>query len=222
MKRGIDISYYQGPIDFDLVKKDGIEFVIIREGYRNATDSRFFEYVSGAKRAALNILACYHFSYALSVQDAIDEAHFMIDNMKEAGLGPETMCFFDLEYDSVKKAASKGVALTCRMINDFAIAFCDTILLSGYKAGIYMNMDYYKNVYYPDVISKYLLWMADYSFAPEVDSLIRQYTDKGRVSGINSLVDLNNYYGDEFKMEEKIYEIKTSCSRFDYVMARKK
>lgn len=206
MKRGIDISYYQGPIDFDLVKNDGIEFVIIREGYRDSTDSRFFEYVNGAKKAGLDILACYHFSYALSPKEASDEALYMIENMKQAGLGPETICFFDLEYDSVKKAAAHGVLLGSYQINNHAVAFCDTILANGYKAGLYMNVDYYTNVYWSTVKNKYLLWMADYSFTPTAKSLFRQYTDKGRISGINSLVDLDYYYGDdeyEFKMEEK-------------------
>lgn len=203
MKRGIDISYHQGPIDFDLVKKDGIDFVIIREGYRNTVDSRFFGYVNAAKAAGLKILACYHFSYALNVKEVIEEAIFMIKNMKEAGLGPETLCFFDLEYDSVKKAAAKGVDLEVREINEHAVQFCNTILSNGYRAGIYMNIDYYDNIYFSNVRSKYLLWLADYSIAPTVDSLIRQYTEKGRVNGILSLVDMNYYYGDEFKMEEK-------------------
>lgn len=203
MKQGIDISYHQGSIDFDLVKKDGIDFVIIREGYRDTVDSRFFEYVNAARAAELEILGCYHFSYALNVKEVIEEAIFMIKNMKEAGLGPETLCFFDLEYDSVKKAAAKGVDLGVREINEHAVQFCNTILSNGYKAGIYMNMDYYDNIYLPEIRSKYLRWIADYRMVPTVDSLIRQYTDKGKVNGIPSLVDMDYYYGDEFKMEEK-------------------
>ena len=74
MKKGIDIAHYQGNVDFILVKSSGVEFVIIREGYRNSTDSKFFEYVKKAKDAGLIILGVYHFSYALNDEESREEA----------------------------------------------------------------------------------------------------------------------------------------------------
>lgn len=203
MKKGIDISYYQGNVDFILVKKDGIEFVIIREGYRNTTDKRFFEYVKKAREAGLVILSVYHFSYALNDEESRQEARLCVENMKKAGLGPEVLVFFDFEYDSVKKAATKGVTLKSPECNAHTLAFCEEVKKLGYIPGIYTNLDYYKNWYSKDLLDKYPIWLADYSGGPDFECLIQQYTSKGRVSGIKGDVDLNYYYDEEFKIGEE-------------------
>lgn len=212
MIKGIDISYYQGSIDFEAVKKDGTDFVIIREGYRNSTDVRFFEYVDGARKAGIKVLGCYHFSYAVNEYEAINEANYMLNNMVTAGLDEKTYCFFDFEYDSVKKAAERGFGIGRSDINRMAQAFCETIASRGYIPGLYMNMDYYNNVYDIRLKTQYQLWLADYSYTPAAPSLFRQYTDKGRVSGINSLVDLDYFYGTEIKMEEKNMKSRTAVT----------
>ena len=124
MKKGIDISYYQGDVDFVLVKTNGVEFVIIREGYRNTTDQKFFEYVKKAREVGLVILAVYHFSYALNENEAREEARFCVENMKKAGLDESVLVFFDFEYDTVKKAAQKGILLNRPECNSHTIAFC--------------------------------------------------------------------------------------------------
>ena len=74
MKKGIDISKWNGKIDFMQVKKSGVDFVIIREGYRKQIDPRFLEYVEESKKAGLAVLGIYHFLYTRSVEDAILEA----------------------------------------------------------------------------------------------------------------------------------------------------
>lgn len=203
MKKGIDISYYQGKIYFTLVKNDGIEFVIIREGYRNTVDSKFFDYVRETKESGLIILAVYHFSYALNEEEAKEEARFCVENIKKAGLGNETMVFYDFEYDTVKKASQKGVTLTSSDCNKHTIAFCEEIKKLGFIPGIYINKDYYKNWYSKDVLDKYRIWLADYSGGPDFDCLIQQYSNTGKVSGIGTNVDLNYFYGD-FKMDGQI------------------
>ena len=101
-KCGIDISTWQGNIDAGKVKNSGIEFVILREGYRQTVDSRFFENVKKCKEAGLAIMGVYHFSYALNVEEAKQEARSCIANLQKAGLGKETIVFFDFEYDTVK------------------------------------------------------------------------------------------------------------------------
>lgn len=201
MKKGMDISYYQGNIDFHSVKKNGIEFVIIREGYRNTVDPKFFEYVKQAKAAGINILGVYHFSYALNVDEAVKEAKFCIENMNKAGLDPHVAVFFDFEYDTVKKAKEKGVILTKKECNDHTIAFCEEIKCLGRVSGIYTNLDYYKNWYTKGVLESYPIWLADYKDGPDFDCRIQQYTSIGKVPGIKGNVDLDYLYNTEFKME---------------------
>lgn len=201
MRCGMDISYYQGDIDFDAVKRSGIEFVIIREGYRNSVDNRFFEYVKQAAEAGIFILGVYHFSYALNEKEAEEEARFCIENMKKAGLDSEARVFFDFEYDTVKKAATKGVQLTKYECRKNTIAFCSEVIRLGYLAGVYTNLDYYKNWYSKDILNAYPVWLADYKGGPDYDCLVQQYTSTGKVPGIKGNVDLDYYYGKEFKME---------------------
>lgn len=207
MKKGIDISYHQGDVNFSLVKANGIEFVIIREGYRNTIDSKFLEYVQKAKAAGIPILGVYHFSYALNEEQAKEEARFCVQNMHKAGLGSDTFVFYDFEYDTVKKAAANGVVLNKIDCNLHTIAFCDEIFNLGYKPGVYTNLDYYKNWYNKDVLSKYPIWLADYTGGPDFDCLIQQYTSTGRVPGINGNVDLNYYYESVVSSEKKDVEI---------------
>lgn len=200
MKKGIDISYHQGAINFDLAKKDGVEFVIIREGYRNKTDARFFEYVNGAKEAGIVILGVYHFSYALNPSEAMLEAKLCVENIKKAGLGKNIMVFFDFEYDTVKKALQKGIGLFEEDCCRHTEAFCEEIKRSGYVPGVYTNLDYYKNWYNQEILKKYPIWLADYKGEPDYKCLIHQYSESGKVNGIKNKVDMNYYYGEEFKM----------------------
>lgn len=202
MKKGMDISYYQGNVDFSLVKANGTEFVIIREGYRNTTDPKFFEYVQQAKAAGLIIVGVYHFSYALNEGQAKEEAQFCIKNMEKAGLGTDTLVFYDFEYDTVEKASANGVLLNRSECNAHTLAFCEEVKRFGYTPGIYTNLDYYKNWYDKSVLAKYYIWLADYSGGPDFDCLIQQYTSAGSVPGIKGNVDLDYYYEENFKMGE--------------------
>lgn len=194
VKKGIDISYFQGDIDFNLVKNSGIEFVIIRDGYKYTTDTKFFEYVQKAREAGITILGVYHFSYALNIEEARVEARFCIENMKKAGLGPDVKVFYDFEYDTVNKAAKKGITLTRTECIAYTTAFCQEVIRNGYQPGVYMNIDYHKNWYDGCIYDVYPVWLADYSGEPDFDCLVRQYSSKGQVPGINGNVDLNYLY----------------------------
>lgn len=203
MLTGIDISYHQGTIDFQKIKESGIEFVILREGYRNTTDSKFFEYVKKAKEVGLYIFGIYHFSYALNVEEAKKEARLCIDNLKKAGLDDNTFVFFDFEYDTVKKAAQKGVSLGKSECNSHTVAFCREVRSLGLNVGIYTNLDYYKNWYTKETLSLYPIWLADYTGGPDFDCLIQQCTSKGSVPGINGNVDINYLYDHDQNPEPK-------------------
>ena len=204
MKKGIDISKWNGKIDFAQVKKSGVDFVIVREGYRKQIDPRFLEYVEESKKAGLIVLGIYHFLYTRSVRDAILEAQSAVSNAKKAGLKPdEIIIFSDYEYDTVKNAKKAGIILTKEDCNAHVQAFCAEVTRLGYKAGIYTNLDYHKHYYTDKTISPYPIWLADYTGGPDFSCVVQQYTNKGRVPGISGYVDMDYYYGN-FKMDGEI------------------
>ena len=201
MKQGIDISYHQGDIDFSKVKSSGIDFAILRSSYRKTVDPKFFEYVEKCKKNNIPIKGTYHFIYALNEKQAKEEAKFCLETVKKAGLGKDVIIFADFEYDTVAKAAAKGVNLNKNHCNNFTRIFCEYIESKGYKAGIYANIDYYKNWYMKDLIGKYIFWLADYNGKADYNCVFHQYTSSGKVPGINGRVDMNYYYGKQ--SEEK-------------------
>ena len=212
--KGIDISAWQGDVNFTKVKKSGIKFLILREGYKQTTDKRFFEYTRGAKKAGIPIYGVYHFSYALSATQAREEAIFCVSNLKKAGLGKDVIVFYDFEYDSVKKAKEKGVKLSKKQCIAFTNAFCEQVEKLGYKAGIYSNIDYFKNMYDKDTISKYIFWLAHYTTESSAYSCdFHQYSSSGKVSGISGKVDMNWCYKKE---------VKKMPTRSEYVKVAKK
>jgi GH25 family lysozyme M1 (1,4-beta-N-acetylmuramidase) len=145
MKKGIDISKWQGNVDFAKVKADNIEFVILRSSYRKTVDPKFYEYVKGCKENGIPILGVYHFIYALNNDQALEEAKFCVEQFRAAGLDATSIIFSDFEYDSVDDAAEKGVTLTKADCNKFTEIFCEYVRSQGYETGIYTNRDYYKN-----------------------------------------------------------------------------
>jgi GH25 family lysozyme M1 (1,4-beta-N-acetylmuramidase) len=193
MEKCIDLSYWQGNVDFSQVKKS-VDCVILREGYGTIIDKKFLEYVKGATAAGLKIHGVYHFIYSLSSADAKKEAQAAIANLQKAGLPKTTRIWCDLEYDTVKKAKTKGVTIGKNEVNLFTITFCQAIEAAGYPTGIYTNIDYYKNYYTQDTLSKYPIWLADYSGGADYECLVHQYSSSGTVLGISTKVDMNYCY----------------------------
>ena len=194
MKKGIDISYYQGNVDFNKVKNSGIDFVILREGYRTKIDSKFIEYAQKAKNANLPVTGVYHFSYALTVDEAKEEARSCIANIEKAGLGKDIVVFFDFEYDTVNKAANAGVILGPDECNAHTVAFCEEVKSLGYTPGVYYNIDYRNNWYKLDVLDRYVKWLADWTGDADYECDYHQYSSKGAVPGIGCDVDMNYFY----------------------------
>lgn len=198
MKKGIDISYFQGNIDFRRVKADGIDFIIPRCGYGKSTkDSKFSEYVTNALAAGIEVPGIYHFSYALSEADARNEAKQAVKFAKEADLPKETIIFFDLEYDSVDYAKKYAVNIDKNRCIAHTNAFCQEVQNQGYRAGVYANQDYLNRMYDAATINKYIFWYANWNGGktPSVNCAFHQWSEKGRVNGINGNVDMDYYYG---------------------------
>ncbi len=192
MKRnGVDISKWQGKIDWSEVKADGVEFAIIREGYGkenpNQVDKRFEENYKGAKAAGIPV-GVYHYSYADSVEDAKKEANFCLKNI--VGKKLEYPVVFDIEDKEQLK-------LTNRQRTDICKAFCEEIENAGYYAMIYCNLHWWKNYLNNDELRKYDLWLAQWNAgAPSVECGIWQRSEKGVIDGIEGNVDLNVSYKD--------------------------
>lgn len=198
MKKGIDISYFQGNIDFKKVKADGIDFIIPRCGYgKSNKDSKFSEYVAGALAAGIEVPGIYHFSYALNEENAREEARQAVKFAQEAGLPKETIIFFDLEYDSVDYAKRYAVNLDKARCIAHTNAFCQEVQNHGYRTGIYANQDYLNRMYDDATIKKYIFWYANWNGGktPSVKCAFHQWNEKGRVNGINGNVDMDYYYG---------------------------
>lgn len=192
---GIDISSWQGDIDFKQVAADGIKFAIIRQGFRNSIDNKFLDYVKGCQENNIYIMV-YHFIYNDTI--TIDEnALSTYNNIKLAGLDPEKIWIAaDLEYDTWRKNNEICTKEKCTI---YTKQYLDALRELGCnKLFIYSNQDYYDH-YYDWSQLKYPIWLANYT--PDVikeDCVIRQYSFYGKVNGITvDAVNLNWLFNEE-------------------------
>lgn len=204
--KGIDISVWQGSIDFNQVKASGVDFVILREGYgKGNIDKNFLRYAEQISKVdGLDVMGVYHFSYAFTEKAARQEAKECVKHVLQAGLPKSTIIFFDFEYDTIDYAESKGVSLTKKECNLHTRAFCEEVERLGFKAGVYYNNDYRKHMYDINLLNKYVKWLADWTGEPDSPCHFHQYSSEGQVPGIRGNVDMNYYfdYSDE-KQETK-------------------
>lgn len=190
-KKGIDVSKWQGVIDWEKVKQDGVEFAILREGYGkenpNQVDKRFEENYKKAKAAGIPVGA-YHYSYADSVEDARLEAEFCLKNI--AGKQLEYPIVFDIEDKEQLKLTNKQRTELCK-------AFCEIIEKAGYYAMIYCSLNWWNNYLNNQELGKYDLWLAHWDVAkPAVSCGIWQKSERGTIDGITGNVDLNESFKD--------------------------
>ena len=193
---GIDVSVFQGDIDWNKVKADGIDFVMIRAGFRgygeNGTlneDARFRKNCINALAAGLNV-GVYFFSQAITEAEAAEEARFVLDIISEYNITyPVAYDWETIEYDD--NARTKD--MTTQQITAWANAFCSVIENAGYETVIYFNRELGYFNYDLSQINNYHFWLAEYFSTPSFyyDYKIWQYTDKGSVDGIKGAVDLN-------------------------------
>lgn len=204
-EKGIDISYWQGDVDFRKVKmEDDIKFAILREGYRETMDKKFMDYVFGCRTWGIRIDGVYHFIYlpndrvTSNAETGVLNAQSCLRNIRNAQLRQdELVVWCDLEYDTVTHANQKhGITLSNQDIREITVSFCNEIKKAGYRVGLYTNLDYAKHKYGLDFIRNYDLWLADYTGDADLPCLYHQYTSKGTVNGINGNVDMNWKYID--------------------------
>ena len=192
--KGIDVSQWQGNIDWQKVKGAGVQFAMLRAGYgRNNLDTKFHRNAKGAVAVGIPV-GLYWFSYALNVEMAKKEAQYAVELAKKYKI--TWPIAYDLEYDTVSYAAKNGVTITKSLATQMAIAFCEEIKRLGYIPMVYTNLDYL-NRYFDRSKLPYDLWYAQYASAASVaDKEIWQYSSKGSMPGIAGNVDMNHGYKD--------------------------
>ncbi len=184
--RGIDISEFQGEIDFEEVRRSGIEAVYIRVGAGEYTDEYFAENYERARAAGLKI-GFYHYVTARSVEEGRRQARFFAS--LAAGREPDMRLAMDFEYFG---------SLSVSQINAISAAYLDELAaLTKREAVIYSDLSNARNIFSRTLAEKYPLWAAQYGAdEPSANGKWRewvgfQYTDEGRVGGIYGNVDRN-------------------------------
>lgn len=187
--RGIDVSKWQGNIDWKKVKASGVDFAILRAGYGSAVsqkDVTFEDNYKNAKAVGMPVGA-YHYSYAKDVAGAKREAQTFLEWVK--GKQFEYPVVFDIEESSVFNLGKNTVS-------EIIKAFCSTVENAGYYVSVYTNKNWLDNVVSDEVKSKYDTWLAQWASAPSYEGPygMWQYTSSGTVDGISGRVDMDIAY----------------------------
>lgn len=193
---GIDVSKWNGEIDWDKVKNDGIEFVMIRCGYRGSVtgalveDPMFLQNIKGAKASGLKV-GVYFFTQAVNEVEAVEEASMVLALCD--GISLDYPVIIDSEGAGGNGRADDLDIETRTLVCD---AFCKTVENAGYTAGVYASRSWYNQKLDTDKLNDYKIWLAEYRKTPLYSGYydMWQYTSKGTVKGINGKVDLNISY----------------------------
>ena len=191
--KGIDVSEFQGKIDWNKVKADGIEFAILRVGFGmdiKSQDDKYIEInISECERLGIPI-GVYLFSYANTVAKASSEAEHTLRLV--AGHKLPLGVWYDIEDNKTSGSVSKST------LTDIINKYCSIIKEAGYNVGIYANLSWLNNKIDSSLQDKYDIWVAQYykECQYKKDYKIWQYASDGKVDGISGNVDMNYYYGE--------------------------
>ncbi len=193
---GIDVSKWNKKINWDRVKADGVDFVIIRCGYRGSStgalveDPYFKQNIDGAAKAGIKV-GIYFFTQAVNEAEAVEEASMVLTLCKGSELA------FPIFIDT-EGAGGNGRADKLEKGNRTAVckAFCQTIENAGLNAGIYASKNWFRNNLDMTKLEDYYIWLAEYKGSPTYEASydMWQYTSSGTVDGIEGRVDLNISY----------------------------
>ena len=196
---GIDVSSWQGSIKWDQVAASGVEFVIIRGGYRGTStgalgrDAQFYTYIKGAKEAGLKV-GVYIYSQAITEAEGIAEANFLLDLVEDYEI--DLPLVLDFEYFNTS-GRLYNAKLTRREATDICLAFCETVEAAGYDSMVYANASMLSDNLYRDEIDR--VWLAHYTtktgYSGEYEYW--QCSQYGSVSGVAGNVDLDFWFRTE-------------------------
>ena len=191
---GIDVSKWNGTIDWNAVKNSGVSYVIIRVGYRGSSqgalieDPKFKTNIKGATAASIKV-GVYFFTQAVDEVEAVQEASMVLDRI--SGYKISYPVFLDVEG-----SGGRGDAIDSATRTAVCKAFCNTIKNAGYTPGIYANKTWLSSKMDAGALSGYKIWLAQYAKTPTYTGRydLWQYRSNGKVSGISGNVDLNLSY----------------------------
>jgi len=192
--KGIDVSRFQGKIDWNAVAADGVEFAFIRVGNRGygsgamLEDENFVRNIKGATAAGIKV-GVYYFSQAITEAEAIEEANFVLEKIAPYQVECPIVC--DLEM--IAGDEGRADSLTPEQRTQMMKTFCDTIADAGYKPMIYMNLELAAIRIDLEALEGYDKWFAYYNpnFYFPYEYKVWQYSEKGTVAGVPEPVDMN-------------------------------
>lgn len=194
----IDVSTYNGDIDWNAVKAAGVDYAIIRVGYRGygtarlVQDRRFEQNMRGTINAGIRVGA-YIVTQAVNTEEAVEEASFIVEKCR--GYNVTLPLAIDVEWAGNSYEEGRANSISASTRTDVINAFARTVMNSGYTAMAYANKDWFENkIYSGNLFSSCKIWLAqyrntEYTYGGRVN--MWQYTSKGRVDGINGDVDIS-------------------------------
>ena len=197
--QGIDVSFYQGEIDWQAVADAGVDFAIIRVGYRGYSqgaiqpDTNFQKNMEGALKAGLDV-GVYFFSQATTVREAEEEADYVLEAIRNYPVTYPVV--FDWEFIDGQQA--RPDELEGERMTECAKTFCELVRAGGYTPMVYFNQEQGYLYYQLDQLDEFSFWLAEYDEKPDFyyDFEMWQYTHTGTVPGIQGNVDLNLAFRD--------------------------
>ncbi len=198
-KIGVDVSEYQGVINWEQVKNAGVEFAIIRAGYRTygggviTLDNSLITNIDGANAAGIDV-GVYFFSQAITPEEAIEEADAVLDAVAGRTITYPIVFDWEIIYDDTARTDT----MTVEGLADCCVAFCERVKSAGYTPMVYQNASTSTHKLDLPRIKDYDFWLAEYTDFPtfyyEYD--MWQYTSKGTIPGIEGNVDINISFKD--------------------------
>lgn len=194
---GIDVSAFQGEIDWQQVADSGIQFAIVRLGYRGygkagkmVEDEYAKKNLQGARDAGLAVGA-YFFSQALSIEEVDEEIEFFLDILGDFRLDMPLI----LDWEQVGVEGARTNNMDARTLTNMQLHFCKTMTEKGYRPMIYFNWSQSSRLLYLSELEEYPFWLALYQDRMTYPYKVEmwQYTDQGKVPGIQGNVDINVY-----------------------------
>ncbi len=193
--KGIDVSSWQGEINWDQVAESGIDFAMIRCGFSSLDsgetkeDNQFFRNIKEANRVGIPV-GVYYFSTAITEKDAILEASYVLNSIKDYKIT------YPIVYDFETFNKNRTQDISDDIINNNALVFLNYIERHGYKGMLYSNYLNIKNHWHLNLFKNYPIWYAQYidKSTYEGEYSMWQYADNGHIPGIKGNVDLNESY----------------------------
>ena len=198
-RKGIDVSKYQGKVDWTKVASDDVDYAFIRLGNRGYTegvildDETFETNIKGARKNDIDV-GVYFFTQAISVEEAEEEAQYVLDMIEPYKVDYPVV----IDVEAVTNANARTRELTKEERTEYCIAFCEKIKNAGYEPMIYGNLKTFTLMLDIEQLEDYEKWYAHYDEEPyfPYEFKVWQYTDKGKVDGIDVDVDINISFGD--------------------------